>query len=199
MNSIMEIKQKSRKDKMVTLYDRIEARTAEQTLKKIVEINMEDESYINEGKEWAHQNMVEGATFKLTPISLYLSTPGGNVYDGLALYDTIESSTTPVEIICSGKVMSMGIIVCLASSIRKALRSTTFMIHQVSGMIFGTLQDMKESVEETNRLNEIIFDIIVKKSKVTREKLDCIIRQKEDWYFSAEEALNLGIITEIID
>ena len=102
MNSIMEIKQKSRKDKMVTLYDRIEARTAEQTLKKIVEINMEDESYINEGKEWAHQNMVEGATFKLTPISLYLSTPGGNVYDGLALYDTIESSTTPVEIICSG-------------------------------------------------------------------------------------------------
>ena len=67
---------------MVTLYDRIEARTAEQTLKKIVEINMEDEFYINEGKEWAHQNMVEGATFKLTPISLYLSTPGGNVYDG---------------------------------------------------------------------------------------------------------------------
>lgn len=76
MNSIMEIKQKSRKDKTVTLYDRIEARTAEQTLKKIVEINMDDESYINEGKEWAHQNMVEGATFKLTPISLYLSTPG---------------------------------------------------------------------------------------------------------------------------
>lgn len=73
------------------------------------------------------------------------------------------------------------------------------MIHQVSGMNFGTLQDMKESVEETNRLNEIIFDIIVKKSEVTREKLDSIIRQKEDWYFSAEEALNLGIITEIID
>jgi len=73
------------------------------------------------------------------------------------------------------------------------------MIHQVSRMNFGTLQDMKESVEETNRLNEIIFDIIVKKSKVTREKLDSIIRQKKDWYFSAEEALNLGIITEIID
>lgn len=195
----MEVKQKSKKDKMVTLYDRIESRTAEQTLKKIAEINMEDEAYISDGKEWAIQNKVEGASFKLTPISLFLSTPGGNVYDGLSLYDAIESSNTPVEIICSGKVMSMGIIVCLAAPVRKSHRNTTFMIHQVSGMNFGTLQDMKESVEETNRLNELIFDIIVKKSKVTREKLDCIIRQKEDWYFSAEDALNLGIITEIVE
>ncbi len=196
----MEIKQKSKKDKLVTLFDRIEPRTTEQTIKKIVEINMEDESYISDGMEWVRQNGIEGADFPLVPISLHLSTPGGNVYDGLALYDAIESSATPVEIICSGKVMSMGVIVCLASPVRKSYRNTTFMIHQVSsGLIFGTLQDMKESVEETGRLNEIVFSIITGKSKVTREKLNSIIRQKEDWFFSAEEALNLGIITEIID
>ena len=94
--------------------------------------------------------------------------------------------------------MSMGIIVALASPVRKAYRNTTFMIHQVSGMNFGTLQDMKESVEESQRVNSLLFDIIQKKSKVTKERLDEVAKQKEDWFFSAEEALDMGIITEII-
>ena len=186
------------KEKAVTLFDRIEPRTVEATLRKIVEINMEDEQYVKDGKLWANDNAVDGVTFPLIPIRLYLSTPGGNCYDGLALYDAIESSKTPVEVVCSGKVMSMGIIVVLASPVRKAYRNTTFMIHQVSGMNFGTLQDMKDSVEESERVNNLLFDIIRKKSKVTKERLDEVAKQKEDWFFSAEEALEMEIITEII-
>lgn len=194
----MDIKQKSMKEKSVTLFDRIEPRAVEATIRKIVETNMEDEQYVRDGKQWARENAVDGVSFPLFPIRLYLSTPGGNCYDGLALYDAIESSKTPVEVICSGKVMSMGIIVALASPVRKAYRNTTFMIHQVSGMNFGTLQDMKESVEESERVNSLLFDIIQKKSKVTKERLDEVAKQKEDWFFSAEEALDMRIITEII-
>ena len=186
------------KEKSVTLFDRIEPRSVEAAVRKIVETNIEDEQYVRDGQQWASENAVNGVSFPLFPIRLYLSTPGGNCYDGLALYDAIESSKTPVEVICSGKVMSMGIIVALASPVRMAYRNTTFMIHQVSGLNFGTLQDMKESMEESERVNNLLFDIIQKKSKITKVRLDEVSKKKEDWFFSAEEALYLGIITEII-
>ena len=132
------------------------------------------------------------------PITLLINTPGGNCYDGMAIYDAIASSDTPVEIVCSGKVMSMGIIVTLAAPVRKAYRNTTFMIHQVSGMILGCLQDMEESIEETKRINELLFSIIESRTKITREVLNDVAERKKDWYLTAEDALELGIITGII-
>ena len=69
-------------------------------------------------------------------LTFFLSTYGGACYDGMALHDVIESSRTPVEVICAGKIMSMGVIVALGATVRKAYRNTTFMIHQVSGLSF---------------------------------------------------------------
>ena len=197
-NKMEQVNQKTKKDKTVTLFDRIDARTVESSIMGIWKICLEDQQYKEASIKWATENGVSISEIPLTPITFMLSTPGGNCYDGLALYDTIANSSTPVEIICSGKVMSMGVITLLAADIRKSYRNTTFMIHQVSGMNFGTLQDMKESVEESERVNSLLFDIIQKKSKVTKERLDEVAKQKEDWFFSAEEALDMGIITEII-
>lgn len=193
-----QINQKTKKDKTVTLFDRIDARTVESSIKDIRKICLEDQQYKEASIKWATENGVSISEIPLTPITFILSTPGGNCYDGLALYDTIASSSTPVEIVCSGKVMSMGVITLLAADVRKAHRNTTFMIHQVSGMSLGTLQEMMESVEETTRINDVLSGIIIGRTKITKEKLDEITRAKKDWIFTSEEALELGVVTEII-
>ena len=94
--------------------------------------------------------------------------------------------------------MSMGIVVTLGSKVRKAYRNTTFMIHQVQGMSSGTLRDMEDTVAKVSRINDILFRIIKEKTKITDVQLNDVIQNRKDWFLTAEEALELGIVTEII-
>ena len=194
----MEIKQLEPKEKVLTFFGEIKSATVEATIKEIVKINLADRAYAQQCAQWAIDNKLSPMAVTLTPIELYLSTYGGGCYDGLALYHVIEASQTPIEVFCTGKIMSMGIIVALGSKVRKGYRNTTFMIHQVSGVSFGTLRDMEETVAEVSRINEMLFEVIKSKTKVTEERLNQVIRQKQDWFITAEEALELGILTEII-
>ena len=194
----MEIKQLEPKEKVITLFGEIKNTSVETTIKEIVKINLTDQAYMQQCAQWALDNKLSPMPVTLTPIELYLSTYGGGCYDGLALYDVIEASQTPVEVICTGKIMSMGIIVALGAKVRKGYRNTTFMIHQVSGNSIGTLRDMEETIAEVSRINEMIFKVIKSKTKITEERLHQVIQQKQDWFITAEEALELGILTEIV-
>ena len=131
-------------------------------------------------------------------IQMLLSTYGGCVYDGLSLYDAVKNSNTEVDITCFGKIMSMGIIILLSAKTRKAYRNTTFMIHEGSSGFIGKVADMEESVEESKRLREVIFDIIERETKIPKAKLNEVRKSRMDWYLTAEEALEYGLITEII-
>lgn len=127
---------------------------------EIVKITISDQEYQKKCRQWAVENGQDSSPAKLNPIEFFLCTYGGACYDGMALYDVIESSKTPVEVICAGKIMSMGVIITLGAKVRTAYRNTTFMIHQVSGLSFGTLRDMEDSIAETSRINEILFSMI---------------------------------------
>ena len=81
---------------------------------------------------------------------------------------------------------------------RKAYRNTTFMIHQVSGLSFGTLREMEDSVAETSRINEILFNIIKSKTKVTEEQLNEVLEKKKEWFMTVQDALELGILTDLM-
>lgn len=194
----MEIKQTERKDKVITFFDEVKSSTVGTAIKDITKINSDDMTYREKCREWARQNNMPETDVTLYPISFILSTYGGSCYDGLALYDAIEASATPVEITCTGKIMSMGIVIALAAKVRKAHRNTTFMIHQANGQTFGTIKDMEESVDEKRRVNDMIFRIIKEKTNISEEKLTEVMNFKRDWFITAEEALSLGIITEII-
>lgn len=194
----MEIKQLEPKDKVITFFGEFKSTNVESTIKEIVKINISDQEYQNQCRRWAEDNAQTPSPVKLTPIQFYLSTYGGACYDGMSLYDVIESSNTPIEVICTGKIMSMGVIVALGAEVRKAYRNTTFMIHQVSGLSFGTLREMEDSVAEASRINEMLFSIIKSKTLVTEEQLNEVLQQKKDWFLTAEEALRLGILTDII-
>lgn len=199
LKDMEQLKQKTKKEKMLTLFDKMDSHSVEGAVKKIVETNIEDESFLEECRIWAQMGGTEMPALKLNPITMYISTYGGSCYDGMALYDTIKGSKTPVEVVCTGKVMSMGVIAILAAQVRKAHRNTTFMIHQLSSMAIGTLQDMVDSVEESSRVNSMLFDIITSTTRITKERLSQVSEQKKDWFFNTEEALELGVITEIID
>jgi ATP-dependent protease ClpP protease subunit len=94
--------------------------------------------------------------------------------------------------------MSMGIVLLLAAKTRKAYRNTTFMIHEGSSGAIGKVSDMEDSIDESKRLNDIYFGIIESETKIPKSKLDEIRKRRKDWYFTAEEALEYGLITEII-
>ena len=194
----MEIKQLEPKEKVLTFFGEIKNTAVENTIRDIVKINLADRDYINKCNQWAIDNGQEPFPVKLNPIELYLSTQGGTCYDGIALHDVIESSSTPVEVICTGKIMSMGVIVALGAKVRKAYRNTTFMIHQVQGLSIGSLREMEDTLAEVSRINTMLFKIIQDKTNVSKEQLNDVLINKKDWFLTADEALKLGILTEIL-
>ena len=194
----MEIKQVEPKEKIITFFGEIKSSTVEAAIKDIAKINASDLDYTGKCRQWAVENHQEPASVVLLPIRFYLSTGGGTCYDGMALHDVIEASQTPVEVICTGKIMSMGIVVALGAKVRKAYRNTTFMIHQVQGISIGSLREMEDTVAEASRVNAMLFRIIKEKTNITDAQLDDVIQNRKDWFLTANEALKLGIVTEII-
>lgn len=194
----MDIKQLEPKEKVITFFSEIKSPSVESAIKEIEKINLTDQAYARQCAQWAVDNKLSPMPVSLTPIEFYLSTCGGSCYDGLSLYDVIEASHTPVEIICTGKIMSMGVIIALGAKVRKAHKNTTFMIHQVNGLSFGTLRDMQDTVAEATRINEMLFHIIQSKTHITEAQLHDVLESKKDWYLTSQEALQLGILTDII-
>lgn len=198
----MEIKEIDLKERTITIFNDVEEDTMSTAIEKIFQINQEDKEWI---KNVRNVMAVSGAKFnpsnidiEMPHIQILLSTYGGTAYDGISLYDAIKNSKTEVDITCFGKIMSMGIVLLLASKTRKAYRNTTFMIHEGYSGAIGKISDMEDSVDEAKRLNDIYFDIIESEAKIPKAKLDEIRKARKDWYFTAEEALKYGLITEII-
>ena len=194
----MEIRQLEPKDKVLTFFGEFKSATVESAIRDIVKINISDQEYLKQCRQWAIENYQDPSPARLTPIEFFLSTHGGACYDGLALHDVIESSNTPIEVICAGKIMSMGVIVALGAKVRKAYRNTTFMIHQVQGLTIGSLREMEDTLAEVSRINRMLFKIIQDKTMVSEEQLNDVLNNKKDWFLTADEALSLGILTEII-
>ena len=198
----MEIKEIDLKERTITIFNDVEEDTMATAIEKIFQINQEDNEWIKNV-----QNVMTASGAKFNPskidiemphIQMLLSTYGGCVYDGLSLYDAIKNSKTEVDITCFGKIMSMGIVLLLASKTRKAYRNTTFMIHEMASGYLGKLADMENDLDESKRLQKTLWDIITSETKITQKQLDDIYEKKKDWYMSAEEALEYGLITEII-
>ncbi len=131
-------------------------------------------------------------------INIYINSPGGSVYAGLAIYDTIQYLSAPVSTICMGMAASMGAFLLAAGSPgkRSALPNSRIMIHQPSGGSQGTATDVeiqaKEILYARQRLNELL-------SKHTGQSVERIEEDVDrDRYMSPDEALDYGIIDRII-
>ena len=131
-------------------------------------------------------------------ISIYINTPGGSVYSGLAIYDTIQFIKPDVQTICVGIAASMGALLLAsgAQGKRMALPNAKVLIHQVSGGFEGQAADIeihaREIIDTRRRLDEII-------AKHTGQDLEKVSKDTDrDYFMSAEEAAVYKLIDRVI-
>lgn len=128
-------------------------------------------------------------------ITLLIQSPGGSVYDGWALVDTIRSLRSKVKTVAVGLAASMGATILLAGDTRVALPHSAIMIHQASGGSSGSFKDVETTHKEFKRVNDQLKAFIKERSKITDEQIEKFFDR--DTWLTAEQALELGVITEI--
>jgi len=133
------------------------------------------------------------------PIKIYIDSYGGYVYQCFGLLSVMERSTTPIHTIVTGAAMSCGFMMLISGHKRFAHKLSTPLYHQVSSVAWGKLKDMEEDVEETKRLQKLLEQITLEKTNIGQKRLTEVYEKKQDWYMSAEEALKLGVVDEILE
>ena len=131
-------------------------------------------------------------------ISLYINSPGGSVYAGLAIYDTMQFIKPDVSTICVGIAMSMGALLLAggAKGKRMALPNAKILIHQVSSGFQGQATDIEIQARETINMKRRMEEII---SHHTEQALDKVSKDMErDYFMTAQEANEYGIIDTVI-
>ena len=132
-------------------------------------------------------------------ISLYVNSPGGSVYAGLAIYDTIQFIKPDVSTICVGIAMSMGALLLAAGAKGKrfVLPNSKILIHQVSGGFEGPATDIEIHAREALSLRRRLDEIL---AKHTGQDLEKVERDTDrDYFMTAEESLAYGIVDKIIE
>jgi ATP-dependent Clp protease, protease subunit len=137
------------------------------------------------------------------PIHLYINSPGGSVTAGLAIYDTMTYIQSPVNTICVGQAASMGSLLLCGGHAGKryCLPHSSIMIHQPSGGYFGQASDIaihaKEILRVRTQLNQIYQRHLTGKKVLSLEEIERLMER--DYFMGAQEALEMGIVDEILD
>jgi ATP-dependent Clp protease protease subunit len=132
-------------------------------------------------------------------IQIYLNTPGGMVYAGLGIYDTMQYIAPEVATICTGMAASMGaVLLCAgAKGKRTALKHSRILIHQPMGGAQGQASDIEITAKEMQKIKKELYDIISKHSGQDYKKIwkDA----DRDYWMTAEEAREYGMIDEVLE
>lgn len=131
-------------------------------------------------------------------ISIYINSPGGSVYDGLAVIDTIEMISSPVSTICTGMAASMGAMLLVSGEKgkRMALPHSRVMIHQPLGGCRGQASDIEIEATEIKKIKDELYKIL---SDRTGQPLEKIWKDADrDYWMIAQEAKDYGMIDKVL-
>ncbi len=131
-------------------------------------------------------------------IYFYINSPGGNVYAGLAIYDTIQHLKAPVSTFCVGMAASMGALLLAggADGKRSALPNSRILIHQPSSAYQGTAADIEIAAKEVLEIRERLNQILAHHTGQTVEKVAEDVDR--DYFMSPEEASDYGLIDRVL-
>ncbi|MCU0434482.1 MAG: ATP-dependent Clp endopeptidase proteolytic subunit ClpP [Bacteroidia bacterium] len=131
-------------------------------------------------------------------IQIYMNSPGGSVYAGLGIYDTMQIVQPDVATICTGIAASMGAVLQCAGAKgkRTALPHSRIMIHQPLGGAEGQASDIEITAREIQKLKKELYEIIAKHSGQTYDKVWA--DSDRDYWMTAQEAKDYGMIDEIL-
>jgi ATP-dependent Clp protease protease subunit len=138
------------------------------------------------------------STDRYRDIQMYINCPGGSVYSGLGVYDTMQYITPDVSTICIGMAASMGAVLMCAGTKgkRTALKHSRVMLHQPSGAIGGQASDIEITVNEIRKIKKELYDIIAFHSgaDINQVAADC----DRDFWMTAIEAKEYGLVDEVL-
>ncbi len=131
-------------------------------------------------------------------IQIYLNTPGGSVYAGLGIYDTMQYIAPDVATICTGMAASMGAVLLCAGAKQKrtALKHSRILIHQPMGGAQGQASDIEITAREILKLKKELYEIIADHSGQPFKKIEK--DSDRDYWMTAEEARDYGMIDEVL-
>ena len=131
-------------------------------------------------------------------ITMYINSPGGSVYAGLGIYDTMQYIKADVGTICTGLAASMGaVLLCAgADGKRSALKHSRVMIHQPLGGAQGQASDIEITAREIQKLKKELYDIIALHSKQTYDKVWA--DSDRDYWLTSQEAKEYGMVDEVL-
>jgi len=131
-------------------------------------------------------------------IQIYINTPGGSVTAGLAIYDTMQYVKCPISTVCVGLAGSMGatLLAAGAKGKRFALPNAEILLHQVAGGVTGEAVEIEITAKQILKIKEKLNKILAKHTGQPLEKVEK--DTDRDFYLSAEEAKEYGIIDEVI-
>jgi ATP-dependent Clp protease protease subunit len=131
-------------------------------------------------------------------IQLYINSPGGSVYAGLGIYDTMQLISPEVATICTGMALSMGAVLLCAGAPgkRSALQHARIMIHQASGGIQGNHSDIEITIAEIKKLQHELYTIISRHSGQDYQKVNKAADR--DYWMTAQEARDFGMVDEVL-
>ena len=132
-------------------------------------------------------------------ILIYLNSPGGGVYAGLGIYDTMQYIAPDVSTICTGMAASMGAVLLCAGAAgkRTALKHSRVMIHQPLGGAQGQASDIEITANEIKKLKNELYEIIASHSG---QEFDKVWKDSDrDYWMTADEAKSYGMIDEVLE
>lgn len=131
-------------------------------------------------------------------IQIYINSPGGSVYAGLGIYDTMQYITAKVATICTGMAASMAAVLLAGGEAgkRSALKHSRVMIHQPLGGVQGQASDIEITSREIVKLKKELYDILAKHSNNPYERIEK--DSDRDYWLTAEEAKEYGMIDSLL-
>ena len=132
-------------------------------------------------------------------ISFYINTPGGVVWSGLAMYDTMQYISSKIMTICIGQAASAGSLLLAAGEkgMRFSLPNSRIMVHQPSGGFQGQVTDIEIQTNEIIKTKKRLNEIYTKHTHKNIKEIELIMER--DRYFSPEEAIKFGLIDKIVE
>jgi ATP-dependent Clp protease protease subunit len=174
-------------ERTLYLFDAIDKTSVLTVIENIIKINKFDDDNDKKEKE-----------YKRVPIEIIINSKGGSVYDGLGLINVIDNSQTAIHTYVYGLAASMGLLIAVSGHRRFAGRLSTFMYHSVSNTIGGKLEHLKNRLDEVQRLQLVYDEYLLGRTKLEVAQLIHAQEHKRDWFMSPEEALEWGIVDEIV-
>jgi ATP-dependent Clp protease protease subunit len=138
------------------------------------------------------------STDRTRDIQMYINSPGGSVYAGLGIYDTMQFVSPDVSTICTGIAASMGAVLMCAGvqGKRSALKHCRIMLHQPSGAIGGQASDIQITAKEIRKIRHELYEVI---SYHTKKDIDTVAKDCDrDFWMTAEEAKDYGLVDEVL-